>query len=94
MRKNEPIQAIEISLSLISRDIGLGYIPSKMIKKIDRLYFLASLPHTSEFDMVLVSWGSHKLNPSISKLHPVKIKEETLVKKFKFYSSESDFFTQ
>ncbi len=92
IRKNEPIQAIEISLSLLSRDIGLGYIPSKIIKKIDRLYFLASLPNTPEFDLVLVSWDSHKLGPMINKLNPIKIKEEPSVENFNFYSSESDFF--
>jgi len=94
MRKNEPIQAMEISISLLSRDIGLGYIPSKIIKKIDRLYFLASLPNTPEFDMVIVSWDSHKLGPMINKLHPMKIEGKTSVENFRYYSSESDFLPQ
>lgn len=94
LRRDAPIQAMEISLSLLSRDIGLGYIPSKIIKKIDRLYFLASLPNTPEFDMVLVSWDSHKLDPMIKKLHPMLLEDKASVKNFNIYSSDSDFLSQ
>jgi len=90
LKEGEPIKAMEISTSLLSRELGIQYPLSKIIKKIDRLYFLASLNDAPTFDMVLVSWNAHKLGSMIKKLNPVNLKDNALGRQFKLYASYPD----
>jgi len=87
LKQDEPIQALQISFVPLSRELGIEYPLSKLIKKIDRLYLLASLPVTPNFDMVFVSWDAHKLSSMIEKLTPVEAEDGSLDSKFKVYSS-------
>ena len=90
LKEEEPIKAMEVSISLLSRDLGIQYPLSKIIKKIDRLYFLAYLNDTPRFDMVLISWNAHRLGSIIKNLSPVNLDDESLGRRFKLYASNPD----
>ncbi len=89
MKRGEVFETLELVTSMIQRELGLHYLLSKRLKRMDRFWIWAAMRKEPAFDMVAVSWDGHKLSDLILQLKLVDI-GDVESNGFKVYSSDAE----